>query len=74
MKFHEAGVPASDSVYRRGVNYLLRTQQEDGSWHVVSRAFSFQPYFQSGFPYGHDQWISQAGTAMASIALTFAAH
>jgi hypothetical protein len=71
---HEAGVPASDSVYRRGVNYLLRTQQEDGSWHVVSRAFSFQPYFQSGFPYGHDQWISQAGTAMASIALTFAAH
>lgn len=70
---HESGMPASDPVYRLGVDYLLGTQQEDGSWHVVTRAFSFQPYFQSGFPYDHDQWISQAGTAMATIALTFAA-
>ena len=70
---HESGTPASDSVYRRGVDYLLRTQQDDGTWHVVSRALGFQPYFQSGFPYDHDQWISQAGTAMASIALTFGA-
>jgi hypothetical protein len=29
-----------------------------------------QPYFESGFPYGHDQWISQAGTAWAAMALT----
>jgi hypothetical protein len=71
---HESGMPASDSVYRRGVDYLLRTQQEDGTWHVTTRAFGFQPYFQSGFPYGHDQWISQAGTALATIALTFAAN
>ena len=69
----ESGVPVSDPVYRRGVDYLLRSQQRDGTWHVVTRAFSFQPYFQSGFPYDHDQWISQAGTAMATIALTFAA-
>ncbi len=46
---------ASDPVYRRGVDYLLRTQQEDGTWHVVTRALGFQPYFQSGFPYDHDQ-------------------
>ncbi len=71
---HESGMPASGAVYRRGVDYLLRTQQEDGSRHVVTRAFGFQPYFQSGFPYGHDQWISQAGTAMAAIGLTFAAN
>jgi squalene cyclase len=63
----------SDAVYRHGVDFLLQTQQEDGTWHVVTRALGFQPYFQSGFPYGHDQWISQAGTAMASIALTFGA-
>jgi N-acyl-D-amino-acid deacylase len=61
-------------VYRRGVDYLLSTQQKDGTWHVITRAFGFQPYFQSGFPYDHDQWISQAGTAMATIALTFAAN
>ena len=28
-----------------------------------------QPYFESGFPYGHDQWISQAATAWATIGL-----
>jgi N-acyl-D-amino-acid deacylase len=70
---HESGA-ASGAVYRRGVDYLLRTQQQDGTWHVVTRAFGFQPYFQSGFPYDHDQWISQAGTAMATIGLTFAAR
>ena len=70
---HETGTDASDPVYRRGVEFLIRTQKEDGSWHVATRALGFQPYFQSGFPYDHDQWISQAGTAMASIALSFAA-
>ena len=69
---HEAGVGVSDAAYRRGVDYLLRTQQGDGTWHVATRAFGFQPYFQSGFPYEHDQWISQAGTSLAAIGLTFA--
>jgi len=71
---HESGIAPGDPVYGRGVEFLLRTQQEDGTWHVVTRALALQPYFQSGFPYGHDQWISQAGTAMATIALTFAAN
>jgi hypothetical protein len=69
---HETGMAATDPVYRKGVEYLLRTQQEDGSWHVKTRAAGFQPYFQSGFPYGHDQWISQAGTAWAVVALSCA--
>jgi hypothetical protein len=55
---------------QRGAAFLLRTQHEDGSWHVKSRALKVQPYFESGFPHGHDQWISQAGTAWAAIALT----
>ncbi len=70
---HAAGVPANDPAYRRGVDFLLRTQLDDGSWHVVSRAVKFQPYFQSGFPHDHDQWISNAGTAWAAIALAYAA-
>jgi hypothetical protein len=32
-----------------------------------------QPYFESGFPYAHDQWISQAATAWATIGLTMTA-
>jgi ankyrin repeat protein len=59
----------ADPVYRRGVDYLLRTQHRDGSWHVNSRSPKLQPYFQSGFPYDHDQWISMAATAWAAIAL-----
>jgi hypothetical protein len=60
---------ASSAVYRRGVDYLLRTQEADGSWHVATRAFGFQPYFESGFPHGHDQWISMAATAWSVMAL-----
>jgi hypothetical protein len=57
------------AAYRRGVDYLMRTQEGDGSWHVRTRAFSFQPYFESGFPHGHDQLISMAATAWSAIAL-----
>jgi ankyrin repeat protein len=60
-------------AYRRGVEYLLRTQFPDGSWYVRSRAPKFQPYFQSGFPFDHDQWISSAATAWAAMALAPAA-
>jgi len=69
----ELGVPASDPTVRRGVEFLLRTQAEDGSWYVKSRAMKIQPYFESGFPYGHDQWISQSGSAWATIALAASA-
>ncbi len=70
---HELGVPSTEAAYRRGVTYLLRTQLEDGSWHVASRAPKFQPYFQGGFPHDHDQWISSSATAWATLALTYAA-
>ena len=69
---HETGMPATDAIYRKGVEYLLRTQQPDGSWHVRTRAAGFQPYFESGFPHQHDQWISQSGTVWAAIALSSA--
>jgi hypothetical protein len=66
----ETGVLSpNDPVYRRGVQFLLNTRQKDGSWRVRSRAPKFQPYFESGFPYGPDQWISSAATARAVVAL-----
>jgi len=64
----------SDPVFRKGVNYLLSSQASDGSWHVKSRAIWLQPYLDSGFPYGQDQFISTAGTAWATLALTLAAE
>ncbi len=71
---HESGTASpADAVYRRGVGFLRRTQFPDGSWYVRSRAPKFQPYFQSGFPYEHDQWISASATAWAVAALAPAA-
>jgi ankyrin repeat protein len=64
----------SDPVFRKGVDYLLSTQASDGSWHVRSRSIWLQPYLDSGFPYGQDQFISSAGTAWATLALTLAAE
>ncbi len=60
-------------AFRRGVEFLMKTQRADGSWHVRSRAIPFQPYFESGFPYGRDQFISAAATNWATMALAVAA-
>jgi len=62
-------VNVNDDTYQRGIQYLLSTQFPDGSWHVRSRAIKFQPYFESGFPFGHDQWISAAATSWAAQAI-----
>jgi ankyrin repeat protein len=67
----------SDAVFQRGVQFLLSTQAADGSWHVLSRlrppAPVSPPYFETGFPYGHDQYISTMGTAWAVMAMARAA-
>jgi len=66
----EAGTAAKFSAaYEKGVAYLLRTQLDDGSWYVRSRAVKLQPYFQSGFPHDHEQWISYVATANAAVGL-----
>jgi hypothetical protein len=64
-----AGVAPTDAAYQRGVSYLLATQNANGSWRVTSRAPKFQAFFNSGFPYGGDQWISAWATGWATMAL-----
>ena len=68
---HEgAGVSKEDTAWRRDVQYLRATQNEDGSWHVRSRGFGFQPYRDTGFfRTDYDQWISSAATGFAVLAL-----
>lgn len=57
----------------RSVQWLLDHQATDGSWHVKTRLHTpapiSPPYFESGFPYGHDQFLSMAATAWAVRAL-----
>jgi ankyrin repeat protein len=70
VALHAAGcLSPTDPVFRRGVQFLLDTEFEDGSWWVHSRTWPFQPHFDSGFPHGNDQWISAGGTAWATMAL-----
>jgi N-acyl-D-amino-acid deacylase len=61
--------PLADAGWRRGLRFLLETQEDDGSWHVARRAFPFQPTMNSGFPHHRDSWISAAATSWAALAL-----
>jgi hypothetical protein len=63
-------IPATDPVWQRGLRFLLERQEGDGTWHVVRRAFPFQPTMDSGFPHHRDSWISTAATSWAVLALT----
>jgi hypothetical protein len=38
---------------------------------VKSRAYPTQLYFESGYPFGHNQWISAAGASWASLAIAY---
>ena len=73
VALHEAGGLATDAAaYHRGAGFLVRTQRPDGSWFVKSRSKPFQPYYESGFPYGKDQFISVSASGWAATALILA--
>jgi len=66
------GMSPNHETYRKGVSNLLKTQLPDGTWLVHTRSYPVQPYFESGFPHGPDQWISAAATSWATLSLTLA--
>ena len=63
----------TDPAFQRGVQFLMNTQLEYRSWYVKRRALPIQPFFESGFPHGRDQFISAAATNWAATALALAA-
>jgi hypothetical protein len=65
------GLPVTAPAYRRGVDFLLRSRREDGTWLVETRRTRTEglPYFETGFPHGKHQLISYAATAWATMAL-----
>jgi ankyrin repeat protein len=72
VALNQAGGLSVDSpAYRRGIEFLLRTQQPDGTWLVNTRRTNSPglPFFETGFPYGKHQFISYAATAWATMAL-----
>ena len=77
VALHDGGsVAIIDSSWQRGIAYLLKTQAADGTWHATSRlhppAPLSPPYFDAGYPHGHDQFLSMQGASWAVMALSYA--
>jgi ankyrin repeat protein len=69
---HVSGnVPITDPVYQKGVEWLLRNQLADGSWFAPTRAVPVQPHTFESFPNGWHQFISEAASSWAAMALLF---
>ena len=67
---HDTGaLTLKDAKFQRGLRYLLTAQGPDGSWHVRKRTHDVQPFFDSNFPHGVDQFISISATSWATYAL-----
>lgn len=70
VSLHLGGILSNkDKVFQDGINYLIKTRKDDGSWFVKSRSKPFQTYYESGFPHGKDQFISVTASGWATTAL-----
>ena len=73
VALHEAaGLSPDHPAYGRGVAFLLKTQEADGTWWVKSRSNPFQPYYEGGFPHFKNQFISSSASGWATTALVYA--
>jgi N-acyl-D-amino-acid deacylase len=66
---HRSGMAATDAAYRKGAEYLLKSQRPDGGWVVTTRSKPVQTFFDNGDPGGKSQFISTAATNWAMLAL-----
>src|SRR3989441_3211356 len=65
------GVATNDAAYQKGVQWLLRNQLADGSWFAPTRAVPVQPHTFESFPNGWHQFVSDAASCWATLALLF---
>jgi ankyrin repeat protein len=68
---HEAaGLSLDTPALQAGLRWLWTHRDDAGAWHVPTRRLKKGlTQFESGFPYGKDQFISYAGSAWAVMAL-----
>jgi N-acyl-D-amino-acid deacylase len=65
----DTGLAASEAKLQLAVEFLLKTQLDDGSWLVKTRAKPVQVYFDNGDPHGTSQFISTSATCWSVAAL-----
>lgn len=63
------GASSQDPQFKKGIQYLLKNQDADGSWFVNKRAIPANNYFDGGFPHGQSQYASFNGTCWAMMAM-----
>lgn len=63
------GLPREDPMIRSGAEFLVKSQQEDGSWFVQTRSKPVQPWYDNGDPHGKSQFISTPASCWAVAAL-----
>ena len=68
-RHHVESTDARRESYARFAAIISNDQEQDGSWHVVSRSRPIQEFFESGFPHAKDQFISCSASAWATLAL-----
>jgi ankyrin repeat protein len=64
-----AGRAGSYSAIDRGLKFLVRTQDEDGTWYVPKQVAAYNNHFDASFPHGYAQYASFAGTCWATIGM-----
>jgi len=68
---HTAGISPKNGAYRRGTRFLQRNQYQDGSWLVKTRSYPTQPYFETGYPFGNNQFISAGAASWSALAIAY---
>jgi ankyrin repeat protein len=64
-----AGLPASHPAVQKATIFLVRTQDEDGTWFSRKTTGGYNNHFDAGFPHGYDQYASFAATCWATMGL-----
>lgn len=66
-----AGFNPAHPIYKDGVRFLQQNQYQDGSWLVRTRSYPTQPYFESGYPFGNNQFLSAGAASWDALAIAF---
>jgi hypothetical protein len=53
------------------VRFLRQNQYQDGSWLVKTRSYPTQPYFETGYPFGNNQFISAGAASWSALAIAY---